>query len=113
MNTEIYFLTAGLALLTAAIACIIAWVAILKIESIKKQADDLERQINNAWEVIPAHRKTLDNLIAVAASQDRGIVLFAQKIYAQEEALKNFKQDLVTQRQVAAIVHDALTKEAN
>lgn len=106
MNTEIFFLTAGLALLTAAIACVIAWIAILKLE-------DFRGQLKKAWEVLPEHRKTLENLTALAASQERGIILFAQKIYQQEETIRLIKEDVVTQKQVKNIIHDALSKELN
>ena len=106
MNNELFFILSGLALLIGSVACIIAWAAILKYSELCKMISDVAK-------VTGDHKQAIDSLINLTGSQDRAIVLFARKIYAQEETLSSLKEDLVTQKQVAALVHDAITREAN
>lgn len=112
MNIEAaFFLTIGAAGISAALFMSI-W-AVLKVLELSNALSEITKSNEKAWECITHHRKTLANLTSVSSSMDRGIVLFAQKIYSQEQELSTLKQDLVTQRQVQALVQEALREVAN
>lgn len=106
MNEELFFILSGVALLSGVFASILVWALLLKY-------DEISRRVKIALDVINDQQGKIDNLTAVHLSLDKGIILFAQKLYQQEEALGSLKSDLVTQRQVQALVQEALREVAN
>lgn len=106
MSEELFFILSGLALLSGVFASILSWALLLKY-------DELSMRVKIALDVINDQQAKIDNLMNFVSSQDRAIVLFAQKIYQQEQALKDAKEDLVTQKQIRALIKESLTQEAN
>ena len=106
MNTEIFFLIAGVGLCAGVFGCVVSWAAILK-------ASEISRDLEKTWEVISEHKQTQCKQIELATSQDRAIILFARKIYALEQALKDAKEDLVTQKQIRALIRESMIGESH
>lgn len=106
MNIEILFLIAGIGLCAGVFGCAMGWAAILKFS-------EVEAKIQRQQELIQEHFATMQKLNAVGWNHQASLNLLLSRIQNLEEWLNDSKHNFVSQKQVAALVHDALTREAH